>query len=64
MYNLIEINEDHTQASVSTRQQPKPGLPFRAYATWFVPGQKDIQSGRYTFKLAPPDLGRAAAATP
>lgn len=63
MYNLIEINEDHTQASVSTRQQPRPGLPFRAYATWFVPGQKDIQSGRYTFKLAPPALGRAAAAT-
>ena len=59
MYNLIEIYQDLTRASVSTRQQPQSGKPFDAYATWAVPGQRDVRTGRYEFTLDPPAAGRA-----
>jgi hypothetical protein len=64
MYNLIEINEDHTRAAISTRQQPKSGMPFQTYATWPMPGQPDVRSGRYEFALDPPARSRAADNTP
>jgi len=53
MYNLIEVNRDHTHARVSTRQQSKAGAEFEAYATWSVPGQPDVRSGVYEFALDP-----------
>lgn len=64
MYNLIEVYDDHTRARVSTRQQPKSGMPFQAYATWSLPGERDVRSGRYEFALDPPGRGRAASNTP
>jgi predicted phosphodiesterase len=53
MYNLIEIGDDLTRAHVSTRQQPMSGAPFQAYATWSIPGQRDVRSGRYEITLDP-----------
>jgi hypothetical protein len=60
MYNLIEVYDDQTRASVSTRQQSRPGMPFQAYATWSVPGQRDVRRGRYEFTLDPPAPSRTA----
>jgi calcineurin-like phosphoesterase family protein len=60
MYNLIEVYDDQKRARVSTRQQSRPGVPFQAYATWSVPGQRDVRSGRYEFTLDPPAPSRAA----
>jgi 3',5'-cyclic AMP phosphodiesterase CpdA len=57
MYNLIEISNDRTRASVSTRQQPQSGKPFRTYGSWPVPGQRDVSTGRYEFALDPPSAG-------
>lgn len=54
MYNLIEISDDRKHASVSTRQQSQPGMPFQAYATWSKPGQRDVRTGRYEFAIDPP----------
>jgi hypothetical protein len=54
MYNLIEISNNRTRASVTTRQQPKPGNSFRAYGAWSFPGQRDVSTGRYEFTLDPP----------
>lgn len=54
MYNLVEIHRDRTRARVSMRQQPKAGVQFQPYATWSVPGQRDVRSGRYEFALDGP----------
>jgi hypothetical protein len=59
MYNLIEVYDDHTRARVSTQQQPNSGMPFKAYGSWSLPGERDVQSGRYEFALDPPRRGRA-----
>jgi hypothetical protein len=64
MYNLIEVSADTARARVSTRQQAKVGMQFQAYATWSVPGQRDLRSGRYEFALDPPTQGRGASNTP
>jgi hypothetical protein len=58
MYNLIEVYDDLTRARVSTRQQSRPGMPFQAHATWSVPGQRDVRSGRFEFTLDPPAPSR------
>jgi predicted phosphodiesterase len=60
MYNMIEVYDDHTGARVSTRQQSRSGMPFQAYATWSLPGQRDVRSGRYEFTLDPPASNRTA----
>jgi hypothetical protein len=54
MYNMIEINEERTRARVRTRQQSRAGAQFEAYATWSVPGQRDVRSGAYEFAIDPP----------
>jgi TIR domain/Calcineurin-like phosphoesterase len=63
MYNLIEVDDDHTRARVSTRQQPRPGGRFEPYATWSVPGQREVRSGRYEFTLDPPASNRTVVSS-